>query len=207
MLMNFQMNSYNQLLTRWVTGLKAAVCSSNNIDFLQRTGKATPTVAIFWNSGPSFANKIFQTPEIILSMPLHSSPALQPSLSRPFLHIRLGPVSTYMLSDSRTEMQPSLVVSSLNMDTTAEAEDLNITAHFHQIFYFIEEYWDISFIFTNVTSKWGSKCSAFAVRFNQIEGVQRFCCVFQSDWGGASAAHYSSPALHSATLGCVLSLY
>lgn len=27
------------------------------------------------------------------------------------------------------------------------------------------------------------------------------CCAFQSDWGGASAAHYSSPALHSATLG------
>lgn len=105
-------------------------------------------------------------------MPLHSLPALQPSLSRPFLHIRLVPVNTYMLSDSRTEMQPSLVVSSLNMNTTAEAEDLNITAHFHQVFYFIEEYWDISLIFTNVPSKWGSKCSAFAVCFNQIEGVQ-----------------------------------
>lgn len=123
MLMNFQMNSYNQILTQWVIGLKAAIWSSTDINSLQRTGKATSTVPMFWNSGPSFANKIFQTTEIILLMTLYSSAALQPSPSRPFLHIRPGPVSKYMLSDSRTEMQPSLMGSSLNMDTTAEAED------------------------------------------------------------------------------------
>lgn len=34
------------------------------------------------------------------------------------------------------------------------------------------------------------------------------CCVFQSDWGGASAAHYSSPALHSAVSPrCISMMY